>query len=163
MKSSIKIALGENNDPIIRFHIVPSDDIRDQLCQQFLRKFGGTSTICNVDINGVDTEGALQYWLDIAPVPGGPTAVVNSVDSINQICGIEMAVRELRNLPWVICVYDGTTVWWENSNHLSAPNPKLAMSPVLNRRELEKLSTYNLTRKIIEVFDTIDKWSVIAD
>ena len=69
MKSSLKIALGLGNEPIISFNVVPSDDIRDQLCCQFLHKLGGTSNTCHVSVRGNSDVGLpITHILEISPI-----------------------------------------------------------------------------------------------
>ncbi len=73
MNSTIKIALGENNEPVIHFNIVPSDDIRDQLCCQFMHRLEGVSTTCKVSIEGNDNhysngQLSITHLLKISPV-----------------------------------------------------------------------------------------------
>lgn len=69
MKSTLKIALGQSNEPVIHFNIVPSDDLRDQLCCQFLHKLGGESTLCSVDIRGnVELGSPITHWMEISPL-----------------------------------------------------------------------------------------------
>lgn len=71
MKSTIKIALGQANEPIINFNIVPSDDLRDQLCQQFKERLGYSSNLAFVEfsrfpLTGSPTEGTVN--LTIHPI-----------------------------------------------------------------------------------------------
>lgn len=43
MKSRISIALGANNQPVIKIEYSESEDVRDILVKQFLEGFGGDS------------------------------------------------------------------------------------------------------------------------
>lgn len=69
MKSSLKIALGAGNEPVIHLNIIPSDDIRDQLCCQFMHKLGGESNLCHVVINGAKEIGSpVTHLVEISPI-----------------------------------------------------------------------------------------------
>lgn len=69
MKSTLKIALGTGNEPVIHLNIVPTDDIRDQLCCQFMHKLGGSSTLCSVSIQGdVQLGSPITHLLEISPL-----------------------------------------------------------------------------------------------
>lgn len=48
MKSTIKIALGDGNAPIIEFKIANTDDIRDTLCRQFIESLNQHSNLCSI-------------------------------------------------------------------------------------------------------------------
>lgn len=71
MKSTIKIALGQGNEPVIDFHVRPSDDLRDQVANQFLHGLGGDSNLCHVVIvsNRSGIDGPIEHRLEISPLP----------------------------------------------------------------------------------------------
>lgn len=74
MKSTIKIALGEQNQPVINFNVCPTDDLRDQLCCQFIHGLQQTSNLCYVSIDGgnMDENGKIYHSLQIHPIPADP-------------------------------------------------------------------------------------------
>lgn len=73
MKSTIKIALGEQNNPVIRFNIINTDDLRDQLCRQFMTDLKGTSNLCFFGIEefSILPDKDHLHQVVISPIPGG--------------------------------------------------------------------------------------------
>lgn len=49
MKSTLKIALGCLNEPVINLSAIATDDIRDQLCRQFIERLGHESNLAFVE------------------------------------------------------------------------------------------------------------------
>lgn len=67
MKSTLKIALGSMNEPVINMVVVPTDDIRDQLCQQFKERLGYESNLAFVEfLNNTSLD--LSTTLSIQPI-----------------------------------------------------------------------------------------------
>lgn len=72
MKSTIKIALGSDNQPQINFNVSNDlDDMRDQVCRQFTERLQHSSVFCTVQCEGgyVDPNGGGSNWV-IRPVGG---------------------------------------------------------------------------------------------
>lgn len=69
MKSTIKVELGPMNQPVIRMKVIPSDDVRDVLFQQFKESFGGVSNFCyvNFDNSYIDQSLGSVCVIEIAP------------------------------------------------------------------------------------------------
>lgn len=155
MNSSIKIALGEGNEPVIHFNVVPSDDLRDQLCCQFLHRLEGDSNTCTVVIRGYDNVPAMNiaHMLEIRPVSG------RCLEVLHQIYGIEYTVRNQLNAAWTNLCVGGDYIYWENLNGHGEPNPKTTYSPKLNRRELELLSLPDIVQQITKVLESRDSWT----
>ncbi len=162
MKSTIKIALGLANEPVIRFEVRPSDDIRDQLCCQFLHALGGDSNLCSVSIRGTDTIGEpLTHTLEISPISPiheGFGHWNNHLEFITSLHAIELTIREQKNLAWVSLLVGGDMIYWENNKESPA-----TYSKEYSRRELYLLHRCELVRKVMEILDSVDTWKPFAN
>lgn len=159
MKSTIKIALGEQNEPVIKMMAVTTEDIRDQLCGQWVQILGGESNLAFIEFGpqgSLAPEGEQFCHVSIRPLPAQAPMLI-----LEQVRGIETTLREQRNRAWTSMLVGGDVIYWENNNHLGEVNAKTAISPQLNRREIEKLSTNELVKKVTAIFDNIDNWKVI--
>lgn len=157
MKSSLKIGLGLGNEPVIDFNIFPSDDIRDQLCCQFLERLGHTSTTCSVSIlPGGEIGKPTTHRLIIAPVSPiieGDGHWQDQLEFITSLRAIEHTIREQRNLGWVNMLVGGDIVYWENAKTLPS-----TYSQEYSRKALSLLHRDALVRKVMEILDGIDTW-----
>lgn len=53
MKSSLKIALGQKRFPIIEFLVSKdSDDLKDDMCREFIRELQNSSNFCLIETDG---------------------------------------------------------------------------------------------------------------
>lgn len=73
MKSTIKIDLGNDNGPVIKLHIIATDDVRDQLMKQFGQRLNYTSNLAFVEFSGTGFDFPVDSYQDmiISPITGG--------------------------------------------------------------------------------------------
>lgn len=95
MKSTIKIALGQNNEPVITLIAAPTDDIRDQLCVQWCEKLQHNSQLAKVTFVAnpyVDGTMGPSKWFNIISL--SPTQSIINLPSTYQI-GDSVSTKEL--------------------------------------------------------------------
>jgi len=148
MKSSLKVALGTGNDPVIKFNVVPSDDVRDQLCEQFFNAMGGGSGFCSVNFDANRAGSQLSYGLEISPVK--KTGVISKIESINQIMGINAAICLSKNGADITMCYDAESVWWEKNT-----GKTIDASRKLSRVAMESLPIEVVAKEITIILSSI--------
>jgi len=92
------------------------------------------------------------YNVDAVFVTNPAPKEQSPAENINQIYGIEMVIRNQKNLGWTSICVGSDYIYWENRANDT-------VSPIFDRRELEKMTTLDLVNKISEVFDNIGSWS----
>lgn len=155
MKSTIKIALGAGNEPVLNFNIIPSDDLRDQLCCQWMHKLGGESTLASISITGNhDVSGnQVTHLLEISPItPSAGRRYGTSLEHLRIVEGMEYSIRNQTNDAWTSMCISGDTICWEDGKENT-------VSPKLSRYELEKLHFTDLYKKIEETLTDRSKWA----
>jgi len=70
MKSTIRVELGDENKPVIRMKVYPTDDVRDILFRQFKEGFHNTSNLCYaaIDNSHLSSDG-MDTIIEIQPLP----------------------------------------------------------------------------------------------
>lgn len=144
MKSSIKIALGENNNPVIQMRIHSTDDIRDILFKQFQESFRYSSNLCYAFIDSCyassDSEG-LRATITISPLPSNSDYIC-----YQRVEEIYNALTNNGSLFDISMVTGGGTIGFY-TNHGNGPGKELS------REELRKLDIINLVKTITETIN----------
>lgn len=143
MKSTIKIALGQNNEPVINMVAIQTDDIRDQLCRQWIERLGGESNLAYAQfgVQDKDTEDNWVCHMVISPL-GPKSHILNHgliTDIYNHFCS---------NADWLSMCTSGDHIWFENRK----TDEK---SVQLNREDLVLLSIVELVQTIIDNINSI--------
>lgn len=143
MKSTLKIALGQNNEPVINMMAVMTDDIRDQLCRQWIERLGGESNLayCRFGEQVKNNYGDYSCHLEISPL-GPKSHLLNHgliTDIYNHFCS---------KTDWFSMCTSGGHIWFENKK----TNEK---SVQLNREDLVLLSVVELVKTVIDNINSI--------
>ncbi len=143
MKSTIKIALGQSNEPVINMVAVMTDDIRDQLCRQWIERLGGESNLayCRFGEQSKDTAGDYCVHMEISPL--GPKSHILNIGLITDIYN-----HFCKGVDWFSMCTTGDHIWFENKN-------QGITSVQLNRENLVSLSTVELVQAITNNINSI--------
>ena len=147
MKSTIKIALGAGNEPAIHFNVRSSDDVRDQLCCQWLHGLQFESNLAHVNISQVGIEGYphIEHLLEITPLPANSHYISHRrVEEIYKVLSKEH--------PDIQMITGPNAIYFE---YVAPGTSKGRKSTLMDREELRKLDIVELVKVVTDNFKNV--------
>lgn len=147
MKSTIKIALGAGNEPAIHFNVRSSDDVRDQLCCQWLHglQFGSNLAHVNISPGKDDLSPTIEHILEITPLP--PNSHWMCTKRVEEI--YDVLAKDYRHIAMIT---GSDEIYFENTI-LGSSSGRDATS--MSREELRKLNIVELVKVVTNNFNNI--------